>query len=169
MTPPRRIFILLALAIVVAGATAALAVGGAAPPPKKAWVTSHGLRAGTVLGSYCSSGTSKDGGGVSGCGEAAYPLHPRSYLPITRGSTVRANLRHRAKTVVASLLRVEGHKTNDVTGSVEAKPVGSHRRVWRLHLPAELGGANVISIEARFKPSGDANFWAGVRPVAAWP
>jgi hypothetical protein len=171
MTTPRRTLIALAIAIAVAAATAAIAVGGGtAGPPKKAVVSSLGLRAGTVLGSYCSTGKTKDGSGVSGCGDAAYPLEPRSYLPVIPASTVRVNLRKRAKSATAALVRVVGDQTNFVGGDVVAKPVrGSHRRVWRLDMPSDLGDANVLSISAKWAGGGDANFWAGVKPVSEWP
>ena len=171
MPTSRRTLIALAIAIAVAAATAAIALGGGtAGPPRPAIVSSHGLRTGTVLGSFCGSGTASDGTQVGLCGDAAFPLHPRTYLPITPGGTVRANLRKRAKSVTASLIRVQGDDGDYVGGDVTAKPVrGKHKRLWRLSLPDDLGGATALSIETQFRGGGDADFWAGVKPVTRWP
>jgi hypothetical protein len=170
MTTPRRTLIALAIAIAVAAATAAIAVGGGtAGPPKQAIVTSHGLRTGTDVGSYCTGGTTKDGTAVSGCGYG-YPGTPRSYLPVTPGGTVRANVRKRAKSAGAYLIHLEDQEIDRVGGDVTATPAkGTHRRVWRLHLPDDLGGANVLAIEAEFANGDDGSWFAGVNPVTHWP
>jgi hypothetical protein len=171
MTTQRRILVASALVAAVAAATAAFALGGgAAGPPKPALVTSHGLRARTVVGSYCSTGDTQNGVGVGGCGDAAYPLHPKAFLPMTPRSRIRANLRKRTKKLAADLIRVDGSEFNVVGPALTAKPVpGSHRRIWRLRLPRDLRDANVLAITANFSAGGDGDFWAGVKPVERWP
>jgi hypothetical protein len=171
MTPPRRIFITLAIAIAVAAATAAIALGGgSAGPPKKAIVSSQGLRTGTVLGSYCSTGKAKDGSGVSGCGDAAYPLHPKAFLPITPNSSLRVNLRKRTKSVQADFIRGLDAHFQVVGPKLATKPVpGTHRRVWRVRLPDDLRNADAVAMFVNFADGGDADFWVGVKPVEQWP
>jgi hypothetical protein len=171
MVTSRRILIAPALAIAVAAATAAIALGGgSAGPPKRALVTSHGLRAGTVVGSYCSTGDTHNGTGVSGCGDAEYPLEPKAFLPITPKSRIRVNLRKPAARVNADLIRVNGSRFDVVRPGLKAKPVPStHRRVWRLRLPGDLRDADAIGMFVDFAGGGDADFWAGVRPVERWP
>jgi hypothetical protein len=166
MTTSRRILIALALATCVAAATAALALGGGtAGPPKRALVTSHGLRAGTVVGSYCSVGS-----GAGGCGDKEYPLHPKAVLPITPKSTIRVNFRKRTAKMIADLIVVHGFKFDVVGPKLGAKPVrGSHRRRWRLHLPRDLRDADAVGMFVDFADGGDADFWAGVKPVERWP
>jgi hypothetical protein len=155
---------LIVLVALLASAAVALG-GGTAGAPKQALVTSQGLRTGSVLGSYCSSGP-----GVSGCGDAAYPLPVRTHVPVVPGSVVRANVRKRARSLNAYLVHVEGDGMNDAGGAIVTKPVKhSHRRIWRLRMPDHLGDANVLSIQAQFARGGDANWWAGIKPVDQWP
>lgn len=168
MTTSRRVLIASVLALVLAAAAAIAAFAlSRAPEPvvKPAYVTSHGLRARAVVGTFCAP----DSSGRTLCSDKRYPLHPRAYLPITAGSKLRVNLRRHAKRLDASLLRVEGNEMKSVGGKVRAKRSGGNGRFWRLRLPDDLGGANVLSIGADLKPSGDANWWAGVRPVDQWP
>jgi hypothetical protein len=171
MPSSRRTLIALVIAIAVAAATAAIALGGGtAGPPKKAIVTSHGLRARTVLGSYCSSGTTKDGGGVSGCGDSTYPLQPKAFLPITPNSSLRVNLRKSTRSVQADFIRGLDAHFQVVGPQLAAKPVpGTHRRVWRLRLPDDLRNADAVAMFVKFAGGGDADFWAGVKPVTRWP
>jgi hypothetical protein len=166
MITSRRILVAVPIALVPAAvaAIAASALLAAGPAVKPAYVTSHGLRAGTALGSYCVVDE-----GAGGCGDAAYPLHPRAHLPITPGSRLRVNLRRHAKRVEAVLVRVEGDNMTTVGGRVRSRRAGGNGRFWRLRLPDDLGEANVLSIEATLEPSGDANWWAGVKPVERWP
>lgn len=170
MTSTRRILIASVLATAVAAVAASIALGGSSGgPAKPAYVSSHGLRARTVVGTQCFGGTSSDGMGYTACADAAYPLNVHSYLPITAGGKMRANLRKRAKSVSVKLVRVEGDKF-DFVGDVGAKPVkGKHRRVWRLKLPGDLAGANVVDINTVWANGHDADFWAGVKPVEQWP
>jgi hypothetical protein len=169
MTIPRRTLIALLLVAAVAVTSAALAFGGAAGPPKRAYVTSHGLRAPTVLGSYCSSGQTEAGTGVAGCGDAEYPLRPRVYLPATSGATLRVNLRKRAKSVSAHLVRGRDADYSLDSESLAAKPANSRRRVWRLELPDDLRRVTAVSISTQWAGGGDADFWAGLKPVKHWP
>jgi hypothetical protein len=165
----RRILAFLAVTAAAAMATGALA---AEHPwvPERARVTAYGLTAGTERGSFCSSRTSADGGGVTGCADYAYPLHPRAYLPIAPGAVVRVDVRRRAGGVTAGLVRVDGNEITNVGSPLTAEPVDSGRRVWRLRLPQQVADATALSISARWPGgSGDANWWAGVRPVAGWP
>jgi hypothetical protein len=168
MTTSRRILIAsaLALGLAAAAAIAAFALSRAPEPAvKPAYVTSHGLRARAVVGTYCAP----SGNDAIGCADKVYPLHPRAYLPITPGSRLRVNLRRHAKGLDVVLLRVEGNEMKSVGGKVRAKRSGGNGRFWRLRLPDDLGGANALSIGADLKPSGDANWWAGVKPVEQWP
>ena len=171
MTTPRRTLIALAIAIAVAAATAAIALGGGtAGPPKRAIVTSQGLRTGTALGSYCSNGKTEAGTGVSGCADAEYPLQPKTFVPITPSSTVRVNVRKRAKSVEAHLVDLPDAGYSFVGPDITGTPVAhTHRRVWRLQLPDDLGGAEALAMFVKFRGGGDADFWAGVKPVEQWP
>jgi hypothetical protein len=36
-------------------------------------------------------------------------------------------------------------------------------------MPEDLAGAEALSIFAKFSKGGDADFWAGVKPVSQWP
>jgi hypothetical protein len=165
----RRIALLIALVALLASAAVALG-GGKAGPPKRALVTSHGLRTGSVLGSYCSAGQTEAGQGVGGCGDAEYPLHPRTFVPITPRSTVRVNVRKRAKRVTANLEKGRDAPYGFVGDEMKGQPVsGSHHRIWRLRMPDDLPKADALSIDARFADGGDANWWAGVKPVDQWP
>jgi hypothetical protein len=171
MATPRRTLIALAIAIAVAATTAAIAVGGgAAGPPKKAFVRSHGLRAATVVGSYCSAAGNETGRGVAGCGDSKYPLHPKAFLPITPNSSVRVNLRKSTKSVQADFIRGLDAHFEVVGPQLAAKPVpGTHRRVWRLRMPDDLRDADAVAMFVNFADGGDADFWAGVEPVSRWP
>lgn len=165
MTTSRRTLIAVALVTAAAAATATIAIGGSAGPPKSALVTSHGLTGRTAVGSYCSTGD-----GVGGCGDSTYPLRPKAFLPITPNSKVRVNFRKRTKNVNADLIRVNGSKFGVVGPKLAAKPVrGTHRRVWRLTLPRDLRDADAIGMFVDFNDGGDADFWAGVKPVEQWP
>ncbi|MFL5781902.1 MAG: hypothetical protein ACJ760_11365 [Thermoleophilaceae bacterium] len=166
MTGSRRILIALPIALVLAAGAALAANALRAPerPIKPAYVTSQGLRARAAVGSYCVVGK-----GAGGCGDAAYPLHPRGHLPITPGSRLRVNLRRHAAHLEASLVRVDGDHFDTAGGKVKAGRAGGNGRFWRLKLPDDLGGADILSLEATLKPSGDANWWAGVKPVERWP
>jgi hypothetical protein len=163
MIPSRRILIALVLSIAAAATVAALASAGSKPAVKPAWVFSHGLRAGSVVGTFCAPSN-----GATLCGDAAYPLHPRAHLPITPGGHMRLNLRRRAKSVEASLVRIDGDDSDFVGGKIDAERRDSRGRTWKLRLPDDLAGANALSISAKLE-SGDANWWAGVKPVERWP
>jgi hypothetical protein len=171
MKTSRRILIAVALVTAAAAATAALALGGGtAGAPRKAMVTSHHLRAETVLGSYCSNGETEAGQGVAGCADSEYPLHPRAFLPITPNSSVRVNLRKATKHVRANLVKGLDAPYGFVGPELAAKPVpGSNHRVWRLRLPGDLHDADAIALFARFREGGDADQWVGVKPVERWP
>jgi hypothetical protein len=137
--------------------------------PRKARVTVFGLHAGTARGSWCSSRETGDGQGVHGCADYAYPLDTPSYLPITPGAAVRVDVRRAARDVTATLRRVDGNEITVVGSAMTGQPVDSKRRIWRLRLPLVVGGATALSITAHWQDSwGDANWWAGVRPVASW-
>ena len=160
----RRATLLIALVALLASAAVALG-GGKAGPPKRAIVTSQGLSARGVLGSYCAVNTDD-----SGCGDGAYPLPVHSYLPLVAGSKVRVNVRQRGKGLNAYLVHVEGDQMHDAGGAIVTKPVAhTHHRIWRLHIPSDLGDANVLNLEAAFPGAGDANWWVGVKPVEQWP
>lgn len=160
-----RVLAALALAAAFAAACAALALGGGtAGPPKHAIVTSHRLRAGTVLGSYCSFGER-----TGDCGDTEYPLNPRSFLPVTPGSKVRANLRKSAKSLEARFVHGSDAPWG-YGGRLATDPVrGTHRRVWVIHVPDDLKHAFALSLFAKWADGGDANFWAGVKRVDRWP
>ena len=169
MTAPRRTLVAFALVAAVAAASAALALGGGAGPPKRALVTSHRLHAQAALGSYCTSAPTGPGTSSGGCGDAEYPLHPRAFLPITPDSSVRANLRGRAKSVEASFVQGRDAPWGYV-GKLDTKPVpGTHRRVWRIHMPGDLMHADALALFVKFAGGGDADFWVGVKPVERWP
>jgi hypothetical protein len=171
MTTSRRILAALPPVAVAAAGGAAVALGGGhGGPPKPALVTSHRLHAASVVGSYCSSSGNDEGRGVAGCGDSAYPLRPKAVLPITPSSKLRVNLRKRTTKVNADLIEVDGDKFKVVGPKLTAKPVrGSHRHVWRLHLPSDLRDADAIGTWADFSDGGDADFWVGVKPVERWP
>jgi hypothetical protein len=164
MTTSRRILITAVLCVAVAAAITALASAGSKPAVRPAFVTSHGLRARSVTGSFCAPSN-----GAVLCADAAYPLHPRAYLPITPSSRVLVNLRRRASHVEARLIDAQGQDAALVGPKLAVQARGANGRLWRVRLPKDLGGADALSINADLEPSGDANWWAGVRPVERWP
>lgn len=164
MTSTRRILIASALAIAFAAVITALASAGSKPAVKPAFVTSHGLRAASAVGSFCAPS-----GFAVLCADAAYPLHPRAYLPITPRSRVLVNLRRRATHVDARLIDATGQDAALVGPKLPVRRRDANGRLWRVRLPKDLGGADALSINADLMPSGDANWWAGVKPVEQWP
>lgn len=170
MTSKRRILPALALLIALTAAAAALALSGSPVPPRKAIVTSQGLKTATKLGSYCANDEAEDGAGAAGCADAEYPLQPKTFLPVKPGSTIRANVRKRAKGVEAHLVDLPDAGYSFVGPDITGTPVAhTHRRLWRLRLPDDLHGAEALSMFVRFGGGTDADFWVGVKPVAEWP
>jgi hypothetical protein len=138
--------------------------------PKHAIVQTHGLTTGTALGQYCSERKQEGNVHVVGCTFTEYPLHPRTTVPITPRGVVLVDVRQPANVdVTATLRRVEGNRTSVVGRAMTGEPVNGRRRIWRLRLPQQIGGANNLSVTARFTRRTDANFWAGVRPFRSWP
>ncbi|HKP91068.1 MAG TPA: hypothetical protein VJT75_13960 [Thermoleophilaceae bacterium] len=170
MTSTRRILPALALVIALTVAAAALALSGAPVPPRKAIVTSQGLKTSTALGSYCANDEAEDGPGAAGCGDAEYPLHPRTFVPVEPGSTVRVNVRRRAKAVEGRLVQGRDAPWGFVGPNIKGTPVAhTHGRIWRLHMPDDLRSADALSFFVKFRGDDDADFWVGVKPVEQWP
>jgi hypothetical protein len=170
MIATRRILPALALVIALTAAAAALALSGSLVPPRKAIVTSQGLKTGTQLGSYCENDEDEDGPGAKGCSDAEYPLHPRTFLPVEPGSTVRVNVRARAKAVEGRLVQGRDAPWGFVGPKIKGTPVAhTHRRIWKLHMPDDLRSADALSLFVDFGGGDDADFWAGVKPVTRWP
>ena len=158
---------LAAIAAVVAIAVAPAARRASGPKP--ALVTIRNLTATSAIGSYCTLRRTSDGHFVQGCADAGYPLHPRGRLPAPPGAVVRANVRKRARSVSAHLVRRQGEHFEFVGPSLPATPAGSGRRTWTLRLPNDLEHATDLDLFVDYAPGSDADFWAGVRPVEHWP
>jgi hypothetical protein len=163
----------LAGAIAAGGALAAVAtVSGYVPPrPPPAEVTIRGLTARAATGSYCipdSGGGNGQAAGDMTCVDSGYPLHPRGRLPAPPHSRVRFNVKTRARGVTGRLVRRDGQEFDFVGPQLHAQPLNDRRRVWRLRLPQDLRGAQILDVSVEY-PKGDADFWAGIRPVTHWP
>ena len=169
--PSRRWALLAALAAVVATAVAIAASQAAqkgSSGPRPALVTIVNLTARSAVGSYCVTRRTGEGTGYSFCADKAYPLDPLGSLPAPPNAVVRVDVRRRVQSLEWGLIRRDGSRFDSVGTGGKASPVDAAHRRWRLRLPADLQGATDISLFVKFR-GGDANFWAGLRPVERWP
>jgi hypothetical protein len=154
----------LALAALALGALPVSTAGAQKPPP--VYVGSKGDYVRATLGSYCYTDELSGNQQVSACADAFYPLPVNGQLQVVPRQRLRVDAGRRVIRLGASLVRVEG---NEVTylGSVRKRRTGQGR-FWRLRLPADLGSANILSLDLDFGNVGDSNVWAGLA-VAGGP
>jgi hypothetical protein len=129
------------------------------------FLKTHGLTARATLGTHCLPSGTKEQPAV-GCADYVYPLHVRGHLPAEPGTDIRVKLRRRATELTASLVRQEGDDFDFVGPTLTGTPAEGRQR-WKLRLPDDLHGANRLSIDVTYV-DGDANYWAGLKPVERW-
>ena len=128
-------------------------VGSFKPPP--VYVGAGGEYVRGAQGSYCYGGE-----GTTLCADYAYPLKLTARLPVIGGQRLTVDAGKRVKRLGAGLVRVEGDDMNFLR-SVRARRAGKGR-FWKLRLPADLGGADVLNLDLSFRTGGDSNVWAGL-------
>jgi hypothetical protein len=160
------------------------ASGSAPSTPPPVYVGAVGLYVKATQGSYCpDTATPKSGRRRSTaplivpmapsmiiCGNTpGYPLPIKGKLAVAPGSKLFVDAGRRARSLSARLVRIEDHG-NDVIETdylrfvrVQRKGMG---RYWRVRLPADLQGANVLSLDISFRGGGDSNVWAGLAEQA---
>ena len=167
----RATTLVVSAALAVAGTVAERGAGAAeelAEPPAPS-VTVRGLTARAVVGSYCVPAPREDQESERQapsdlCVDSAYPLGPKGRLPVRSRSRVRIDVRTRARAVRAHLVRVRGRSFTSVGPLLTGRALTPDGRYWKVRLPTRLGAATALSIDVIY-PDGDANAWAGLRPL----
>ena len=129
-------------------------VGGPKPPPVYVGTKGESVRA--AQGSYCYGGR-----GTTLCADFAYPLRVTTRLPATGAQRLTVDAGKRVQRLSGSLVNVEDQDV-DYLGAVRTRRTGKGR-FWKLRLPADLAGANVLNLDISFKRNlGSSNVWAGL-------
>ena len=157
------------IAAVIAAFAMVLTDASAAREHRPALRVAHdGLTARASLGTYCTTPPAGEPG-FAGCADYLYPLRLRASLPVRAGGTLVLRTRFSARRLAASLLSVDGRDITTVGEHLIVRRTAARR--WAVELPAELGGANVLSVSMTWRNArdgrGDANFWTGIRPDCA--
>jgi hypothetical protein len=133
-------------------------------------VAHDGLSARASLGTHCTTPPAGEPG-FAGCADYLYPLRLRANLPVRAEGTLTLRTRFAARTLAASLLSVDGRNITPVGDHLVVRRTAARR--WTVKLPAQLDGANVLSVSMTWRNArdgrGDANFWTGIRPDCAQP
>ena len=141
------------------------AKGGVSAKPPPVFVGAKGEYVRAAQGTFCFFG---DRGGL--CADYLYPLQVKADLPVVAGQRLAIDAGVRVRRLSASLVRVTcdaaGCDGIDDLGTLKVWRTGKGRH-WRVKLPPELNGANVLSVSVRFRRGGDSNVWAGLASAEA--
>ncbi len=153
-----------AAAALVAAALTATAIADHRHNDRKLTVASHGLYTKATLGTNCDTESDHEGGAVTRCSDAVYPLETRGRLPVHPRGHVGLRTSARATRVTVSFFRVtDDDRVRSVGSSRRARMHDDTGRRWRLRLPRDLPRrANILDAFIRY-PDGDGDFWAGIR------
>ena len=157
------------VAATVAAASVAFAAerskggGGGKPPPVH--VAADGKQVRAAQGTFCYSSKMH---GL--CADYAYPLQVKARLPVAVGARVAIDAGTRVRRLTATLIRVTCERPFcdgiDEVAAVKTWRTGEGRH-WRAKLPLDLQGANVLSVDIRFRGArGDSNVWAGLEQAS---
>lgn len=139
--------------------------GDSGPNPPPVYVGAKGEYVRATQGTYCYSDESphEDDLVINACADAAYPLRINARLPVAGRQRLRIDAGRRAKRLSAALVRVEGDEFDDITylRRVRTRRTGQGR-FWKLRLPHNVEGTDVLSLDLDFGTRGDSNVWAGL-------
>jgi hypothetical protein len=137
---------------------------GTKPPP--VYVGAKGEYIRPAQGSFCYSRLKAgENAAVSLCADYAYPLRVTSRLAVAGRQRLRIDAGRRVKRLRATLVRVEGDGTafDDITYLRRVRTYRTgYGRFWKARLPAELDGAEALSLDLDFGVRGSSNIWAGI-------
>jgi hypothetical protein len=117
------------------------------PPP--VYVGANGEYVRAAQGSYCY--------GI--CADLFSPLQFAVRLPVVGHQRLTVDAGKRLQRLRANLMRVDGEHMISM-GAARARPT-SQGRFWRLRLPADVAGADALSLDLTYR-TGTSNVWAGL-------
>jgi hypothetical protein len=118
--------------------------------PPRVYVGAKGAYVRAAQGSYCY--------GI--CAFIASPLQFTARLPVLGHQRLTVDAGKRLEKLRANLMRLDGEHMISM-GAARARPTGQGR-FWRVRLPADVAGADALSLDLSYGAEGTSNVWAGL-------